>query len=306
MVRQAEPSERCKVSERVLGPNEASEKLTVADLNSESEEVGTWYYVVDCAKCKALIPFKHAPEGEPVLRFPKMNVRCFQCRTAYTYSADLVSRRKAEAPGKISGRDRLPDARDSADETSSYQQEDRNVRDSGGRDIVECQINLDSSPLRRDDIAVEAVSAKRAAIFFLSSCFFAAGWVFQLLLNTLYPVTLAVHSGRRLYGPAVLLETIFFGTVLFGLALFLVGTSSLLVDRYGRKRDFLRKDVSVLPAIKAFIQSLQSRTISWEKIANATSFAQQADGVLSIIRSGAATFRAQIKRSTKLRLRHYR
>jgi hypothetical protein len=124
--------------------------------------------------------------------------------------------------------------------------------------------------------------------------------------NTLYPVTLAVHSGRRLYGTAALLESIVFGTVLFGLALFIVGTGSLLVDRCGRKRDILRKDVSVLTAIKAFIQSLRSVTISWEKMANATSLAQQAGSVLSIISSGAATFRAQIKRSTKLRLRHYR
>jgi hypothetical protein len=306
MARQAEPSKSCEVSERVLEPNEASEKSTVADLNSESEEAGTWYYVVDCAECRAIIPFKHAPEGEPALRFPKMNVRCFQCRTAHTYSADLVSRRKAEAPSKISGRDRLPDARDSADETPPYQQEDRNVEDSGGREIVECKINPNSSPLRRDDITVEAVSAKRAAVFFLSSCFFATGWVFQLLLNTLYPVTLTVHSGRRLYAPAVLLETIFFCTVLFGLALFIVGTSSLVVDRYGRKRDLLLKDVSALPAIKAFIQSLQSRTISWEKTANATSFSQQAGSFISNISSGTARFRAQIKRSTKLRLRHYR
>jgi hypothetical protein len=179
MVRQAEPSESCEVSERVLEHNEASEKLTVADLNSESEEVGTWYYVVDCAKCKALIPFKHAPEGEPGLRFPKMNVRCFQCCTAHKYSADLVSRRKAGAPSKISGRDRLPDARDSADEESPYQQEDRNVGDAGGHEIVECKINPDSSPLRRNDIAAEAVSGKRVAIFFLSSCFFATGWVFS-------------------------------------------------------------------------------------------------------------------------------
>jgi hypothetical protein len=142
MVRQAEPSESCEVSERVLEHNEASEKLTVADLNSESEEVGTWYYVVDCAKCKALIPFKHAPEGEPGLRFPKMNVRCFQCCTAHTYSADLVSRRKAGAPSKISGRDRLPDARDSADEESPYH---KKIATSGTREDMRLS-NVKSIP----------------------------------------------------------------------------------------------------------------------------------------------------------------
>jgi hypothetical protein len=184
MVPQAEsPSGSCEVGERVLQHNEASEKSAVADLNSDSEEAGTWYYVVECAKCKALVPFKHAPEGEPILRFPTMQVRCFQCRTVHTYSADLVSRRKAVAPSEISGRDQLPDARDGGDEASPYQQEDRNVGDSGGREIVECKINPDSSPLRRDDIAVEAVSGKRVAIFFLSSCFFATGWVFSFYLT---------------------------------------------------------------------------------------------------------------------------
>jgi hypothetical protein len=294
------------IDEQVVEHIESQEKEDIADLVPNPEEAGTCYYVVDCARCKSLIPFKHAPEGEPILRFPTMKVRCFQCRTVHTYSADLVSRRKAAAPSEISRRDQLPDARDGADEASPYQQEDRNVGDSGGREIAECKIDPNSSSLRRAHIAIEPVSGRRVAIFVLSSCFLAAGWVFQLLLNIFYPATLAVHSGARLYGPVMLLDSVFFGTVLFGLTLFIFGAGSLLVDRYGRERDVIRKDVSALLARNAFIQSLPPVKISWEKMVNATSFAQQASRVFSIISSGATTFRAQISRSAKLRLRHYR
>jgi hypothetical protein len=180
--------------EQVLEHYEGQEEADTADLVPKSGEAGSWYYVVDCATCKAVIPFKHAPEGEPILRFPTMGVRCFQCRTVHTYAADLVSHRKAVAPSKISGRDLLSVARD-ADEASPYQQKDPDVGVSGGREIVECKINFDNSPLLRDNIAVDADSGKRAAIFFLSSCFFATGWVFQLLLNAIYPVAVAVQSG---------------------------------------------------------------------------------------------------------------
>jgi hypothetical protein len=47
------------------------------------EEAVTWCYVVDCAMCKAVIPFKHAPEDEPILRFPTMRVRCLHCHGSH-------------------------------------------------------------------------------------------------------------------------------------------------------------------------------------------------------------------------------
>jgi hypothetical protein len=77
-------------------------------MTANLEEAGTWYYVVDCATCKALIPFKHAPEDEPVVRFPTMRVRCFQCHTDHTYAADLISHRKAVAPPGIFNADQQP------------------------------------------------------------------------------------------------------------------------------------------------------------------------------------------------------
>jgi hypothetical protein len=295
----------CEVKELVQERVEGQEKADTAELPANLEEARTWYYVVDCATCAAVIPFKYAPEDEPILRFPTMRVRCFQCHTHHTYSADLVSRRKAVAPSEISRRGQMPDARDGADEASPHQQDDRNLGASGGREIVECKIDPDSSSLRRAHIGIEPVSGKRVAVFFLSSCFFAAGWVFQLLLNIFYPATLNVHSEPRLYGPALLLDSAFFGTVLFGLTFFIVGTGSLLVDRYGCMRDVLRKDVSVLPERNAFIQSLPLVTISLDRMAKAISFAQQASRVLSTFSSRAATIRTQIGQSAKLRLKQY-
>jgi hypothetical protein len=64
-------SESClhrEINERVQEKVEGQEKVDIADLAANSEEAGTWYYVVDCATCKAIIPFKHAPEDEPILR----------------------------------------------------------------------------------------------------------------------------------------------------------------------------------------------------------------------------------------------
>jgi hypothetical protein len=303
MVPQAECSsdggQHPAIDEQVVKHDERRENVDIADLVPNSNEAGTWYYVVDCATCKAAIPFKHAPEGEPILRLPTMRVRCFQCSTVHTYASDLISHRKAAAPCGIFRRDQPAETPDNAQEASPDRQEDRSDGDTGGREIVECKIEPDTSSLQRGSGVIAAVSGKRATIFFLSSCFFAAGWVLQLALNISSPATFAAYNDLRPYAPEVLLDTAYFGTILCGLALFIFGTGSLLVERYGRERDFLRKDVSVLPARNAFI-------ISWEKMANATSFAQQASRVLSIISLGAATFRAQIRRSAKLRLRHYR
>jgi hypothetical protein len=75
-------------------------------MTANVEEAGTWYYVVDCAICKALVPFKHAPEDEPIVRFPTMWVRCFRCHTNHTYASDLISRRKTAVPPEIFKRDR--------------------------------------------------------------------------------------------------------------------------------------------------------------------------------------------------------
>jgi hypothetical protein len=135
--------------------------------------------------------------------------------------------------------------------------------------------------------------------------FFATGSISQILLNIFYPATLAAHNEPRMYGPAMLLDSVFFDTVLFGLTLFVFGTSSLLVHRYGR-RDLHRKDVSMLLATNAFIRALPSVIISWTKIAKDTSFAQQANRLLSTVSSGAATIRAQIRQGAKLRLKQYR
>jgi hypothetical protein len=99
---------------------EAQERVEIADPAANPDEAGTWYYVVDCATCNAVIPFKHAPEGEPILRFPTMGVRYFRCRTVHTYVADLVSHRKAVAPRESFKRDEPADARDGADEASPY------------------------------------------------------------------------------------------------------------------------------------------------------------------------------------------
>ena len=77
------------------------EKADPVALAAFLEEAGTWYYVVDCATCKAVVPFKYAPEGEPIVCFPTMNVRCFECNTDHTYAADLISHRKAAAAGRI-------------------------------------------------------------------------------------------------------------------------------------------------------------------------------------------------------------
>ena len=99
------------------------------------------------------------------------------------------------------------------------------------------------------NMLIVAVSGKRATIFFLSSCLFAAGWVSQLALDIFYPPRLAVLNELRLSDPAMLLEIAFFGTVLFGLVLFIFGIGSFFVEAFGfgrrlTKRGFARMRIS--------------------------------------------------------------
>jgi hypothetical protein len=282
--------------------DENQEKVKIADPVPNSEEAGTWYYVVHCTTCNAVIPFKHAPEGEPIVRFPAMRVRCFECGTAHSYAADLVSHRKAVAPRRIFKRDQLADPPDNAQEA---RQENHSVGDSGGREIVECRIESETTSLPRDNCVIATVTGKRATIFFLSSCFFAAGWVLQLTLNISYPFHLTVLDQVRPYGPAVLLDSAYFGAILCGLALLILGTGSFLVDTYAFKCNVLGKDGLALVTSNAFMRSVTT-WISSSETASATSLARQARRAFSPMVSGAATFRSRIKRSAKLRLRHYR
>jgi hypothetical protein len=76
---------------------------------------------------------------------------------------------------------------------------------------------------------IVTISGKRATIFFLSSCFFSTGSVLQLVREILYPSRRAVLNELRLSDPAMPLEIVFFGTVLFGLVLFIFGISSFFV-----------------------------------------------------------------------------
>jgi hypothetical protein len=62
----AESCLHCEINDLVQKHVEGQEKVDTADLAANLEEAGTWYYVVDCAACKAVIPFKHAPEDEPI------------------------------------------------------------------------------------------------------------------------------------------------------------------------------------------------------------------------------------------------
>jgi hypothetical protein len=197
------------------------------------EEAGTWYYVVDCATCKTVIPFKHAPEGEPILRFPTMRVRCFHCHKGHRYAPDLISHRKAAAPRGIL--QRASDAGESDQLASREGQEDRGLGTLEGPMIVEREIDCLRSSFRRANILIVAISGKKSTIFFVSSCFFAAGWISQLALDTLYPVPHAVLNELRLPGPAMLVGTAIFGTILLGLAFFIFGIGSFLVETFGFK-----------------------------------------------------------------------
>jgi hypothetical protein len=131
------------------------EQVDLAALAANLEEAGTWYYVIDCATCKTVIPFKHAPEDEEILSFPTMRVRCLHCHTDHTYAPDLISHRKAAAPSEIFKEDRPSfDAGGSDREASPDQREDRGVGVSGGRVILDREIGPISSSLRRDNIVI--------------------------------------------------------------------------------------------------------------------------------------------------------
>jgi hypothetical protein len=222
------------VQEDVAGQEKADPVALAANLG----EAGTWYYVVDCATCKAVVPFKYAPEGEPIVCFPTMNVRCFQCNTDHTYAADLISHRKAAAPCGISKRDRPPShASDGDREASRDPQEDRGAGDSEGRVIIDGNIDPISASLRCKNILNVVVSGKRATIFFLSSCFFAAGWVSHVALDIFYPAVLELRSS----GLPMLLGIASFGTVLLGLALFVFGSGSYFVEAFGFERRSIKR-----------------------------------------------------------------
>jgi hypothetical protein len=302
-----ESSLHLEIGERAPELNERQEKVDIGGLVPNSDEGGTWYYVVDCATCKAAIPFKHAPEGEPILRFPKMRVRCFQCRAVHAYGADLVSHRKAVAPRGIS-KSNQPDATpDKAQEASWRQLEDRSDGDPAGREIVECKIEPDTpSSLHRADGVIVAFGGKRGTIFFLSSCLFAIGLTFQLALNVFYPVPNYVFNDAHSYGTAALLNGAYFGAILCGLALFIFGAGIFIVDSCGSERDVFRKGVLELVESNALVRSLRTWIKSSAKTASVTSLVRQVRRVLSPMVSGAATFRSLVNRSANLQLRVYR
>ena len=70
-----------------------------------------------------------------------------------------------------------------------------------------------------------------ARLFFISSCFFSAGWALQLALDTVYPIPLGVLGVYRPAGPAVVLGLAFFFSVLGGLFPFLIGMARILFGR---------------------------------------------------------------------------
>jgi hypothetical protein len=228
----------CEINERVQEHVEGQEKADIADLAANLEEAETRYYVVDCATCKAVIPFKHAPEDEPILRFPTMRVRCFQCHTDNTYAADLISHRKTAGPRGNFRRNRPLWACDGDREVSRDRQEDRGVgEESVGHVVHKCEIDPVSSSLQRNNIVIATVRGKRATIFCLSSCFFAVGSVSQLALDIFYPVQFTALDELRSSGPAVLLGIAYLGTVLLGLIFFIFGTGSFFVKACGFKRN---------------------------------------------------------------------
>src|ERR1700683_4711272 len=94
----SESCPHCEIHDLVQEQVEGQEKFDLVALAPNLEEAGTWYYVVNCTTCKAVIPFKHAPEDEEILSFPTMRVRCLHCHTDHTYAPDLISHRKAAAP----------------------------------------------------------------------------------------------------------------------------------------------------------------------------------------------------------------
>ena len=126
--RSSESCLHCEINDLVLEDVEGQETVDTPDLAANLEEAGTWYYVVDCATCKAVIPFKHAPEDEPIVRFPTMTVRCFHCHTSQKYAPDLISHRKV-APPPRGILQRASDVGDGDQKASRDRQEHRGAED---------------------------------------------------------------------------------------------------------------------------------------------------------------------------------
>jgi hypothetical protein len=197
-------------------------------MSKNLEEAGTWYYVVDCATCKEPVPFKYAPEGEPIACFPTMTVRCFHCHSDHTYPPDLISHRKVAPPRGIFNGDRQPSRVDDGNREAA-------------RDVISDRKTAPiSASLRRNNILNVAVRGKRATIFFFSSCFFAAAWLSQVALSTFYAAPVAALNEVRSSGPAMLLGTMFFGTVFLGFVLFIFGLGSAFVEAFDFKGKLIR------------------------------------------------------------------
>jgi hypothetical protein len=228
---------QCDINDLVNERLDGREKVDLVASVANLEESGAWYYVVDCATCKAVIPFKHAPEDEPIVCFPTMRVRCPHCHADHPYPADLISRRKAATPPGIFKRDRPPsDAGGSSGEASGDLQEDSRVEDPRECVILYHEIGPISSSLQCDNELIAAANGKRATIFFLSSSFFAAGWILQLTLDIVYPVPPAVLDELRSSIPATLLGTAYLGTLLLGFVLSIFGMSGVFFETCGFKR----------------------------------------------------------------------
>src|SRR5262249_40725987 len=78
-----------------------------------------------------------------------------------------------------------------------------------------------------------------------------------LALDVLYPARLAVLNELRSSGPAMLLGTAFFSTVLLGLALFLFGIGIFLVETFGFKRRLIKGELA--PIVKLFLTETWKR-----------------------------------------------
>jgi hypothetical protein len=301
----------CNFGEQVLEHNEGQEEADITGSVPDLGEAGSWYYVVDCGTCKAVIPFKHAPEGEPILRLPTMRVRCFQCRTVHAYATDLISHRKAVAPRETLEKDESANAPGS--EPPRKQPDARNVEDPVG--LVETKIDPDTSLLQQDNGVIEAAlggnsvivpaSGKRVMIFFSSSCLFSIGLSLQLALSLFGPVPRAGSNEAHSYVLAALLNSAYFGVILCGLALFIFGAGTFLIERYGFRFNVFGKTILVFVTSNAFVRSFMTLINSSAKTVSVASLVRRARNALLPMVSGATTVRSRIKRSAKLRLRHY-
>ena len=96
--------------------------------------------------------------------------------------------------------------------------------------VVDRKINSIRALAWCNSVLNVALGGKRPMIFFLSSCFFAAGWVSQLALGFFYPGPLESS------GPVMLMGTALFGSVMLGLILFMFGIGSLFIEEFDFKR----------------------------------------------------------------------